>query len=70
MPTTTSHASHAEPLLSPSDIYHASREGVLAQADAERLVRWGYERRFRSQLAGEPISPTPTRPVAERLPGG
>lgn len=62
MPTTTSHASHAEPLLSPSDIYDAAREGVLAQADAERLVRWGYGRRFGRHLMDESTSLLPERP--------
>jgi hypothetical protein len=41
MPTPDS---ETELSLTSSDIYLAAEQGVLLQSDAERLVRWGFER--------------------------
>src|ERR1041385_11895 len=50
--------------LTSSEIYLAAEEGVLLQADAERLVRWGFEQHFnRSGL------PEPKPPVVEQRKG-
>ena len=50
---------NAELLLTSSDIYRAAAEDVLSRADAERLVEWGYEQRFKRALVAEPKSPAP-----------
>ena len=46
MPTSDSELS-----LTSSDIYRAAQEGVLLQADAERLVQWGFENQAASTEA-------------------
>lgn len=43
--------------LTSSDIYLAAQQGVLLQADAERLVHWGYEQRFNRSGLAEPKTP-------------
>jgi len=49
-----------ELLLTPADIRRASQEGVLPQAEAERLIGWGYEQRFnRTLLPDAPREPAP-----------
>src|SRR5678816_3854920 len=50
-------ASNADLSLSTSDIYRAAGEGVILMADAERLVKWGYEQRFRDPLSAESLPP-------------
>jgi hypothetical protein len=40
--------------LTSSDIYLAAEQGVLLQADAERLVQWGFEQRFNRSGLREP----------------
>ncbi|HKS30446.1 MAG TPA: hypothetical protein VJS44_21650 [Pyrinomonadaceae bacterium] len=57
MSTTQSEPRGSELLLTPSDIYRAAAEGVLPQADAERLVQWGYEQHFDRSIAHEPKPP-------------
>jgi hypothetical protein len=47
--------------LTSSDIYLAAEQGVLPQADAERLVRWGYEQRFDRSRPAEPKTPVVER---------
>jgi hypothetical protein len=59
MSTTQSEPRGSELLLTSSDIYRAAAEGVLPQADAERLVQWGYEQRFDRSLLPEPKRPAP-----------
>lgn len=46
---STSDYSDPEPLLTASDVYRASREGVLSQEEASRLVSWAYEERKKSE---------------------
>jgi len=48
-------ARNADLSLSTSDIYRAAGEGVILMADAERLVKWGYEQRFRDPLPAESL---------------
>ena len=48
-------ARNADLSLSTSDIYRAAGEGVILMADAERLVKWGYEQRFRDPLSGDSL---------------
>ncbi len=43
-----------ELLLTPADIRRAADEGVLAHGDAQRLIDWGYDRRFDRTLLREP----------------
>ena len=54
MPTPDSETSNFELSLTSSDIYLAAEQGVLLQADAERLVRWGFEQRFNHSGLAEP----------------
>lgn len=54
MPTPDSETSNSELSLTSSDIYLAAEQGVLQQADAERLVRWGFEQRFNRSEFAEP----------------
>jgi hypothetical protein len=54
MPTPDSETSSYELSLTSSDIYLAAEQGVLLQADAERLVRWGFEQRFNRSRLAEP----------------
>jgi hypothetical protein len=54
MPTSDSDPSNNELSLTSADIYLAAEEGVLLQADAERLVRWGFEQRFNRSRLAEP----------------
>lgn len=58
-------ASDSDPELSltSSDIYRAADEGVLPLADAERLVRWGFEQRF-DQASG--VAEPKAVPVEQR----
>ena len=59
MSTETTHA-HRELLLTPADIRRAAAEGVLPRDEAERLVDWGYEQRFKRTLPAEPAhAPAP-----------
>lgn len=49
-------SSNYELSLTSSDIYLAAEEGVLPRADAERLVRWGFEQRSnRSEPSQLPV---------------
>jgi hypothetical protein len=57
MPTPDSETSNYELSLTSSDIYLAAQQGVLLQADAERLVRWGFEQRFNHSRLAEPTAP-------------
>ena len=57
MSSTETNSSDADLALSTADIYRAAEEGVILMADAERIVKWGYEQRFR-----EPISATSLPP--------
>jgi hypothetical protein len=50
--------------LTSADIYLAAEEGVLPHADAERLVHWGFERRF-----NESRLPDPKAPIVEQRKG-
>lgn len=59
MSTTQSDPRGSELLLTLSDIYRAAAEGVLSQAEAERLVKWGYEQRFEHSLLHETRSQAP-----------
>src|SRR5882672_54447 len=59
MSTSHSDATNSELSLTSSDIYRASDEGVLLQADAERLVQWGYEQRFNRSVLMEPMALAP-----------
>jgi hypothetical protein len=43
-----------ELLFTPADIYRAAEEGVLLRTDAERLINWGFEKRFNASLLAEP----------------
>lgn len=54
MSTPDSETSKQELSLTSSEIYLAAEQGVLPEADAERLVRWGYEQRFNSSGLPEP----------------
>jgi len=54
LPTSDSDPSNSELSLTSSDIYLAAEEGVLLQADAERLVQWGFEQRFKRSGLAEP----------------
>src|SRR4030095_4492417 len=45
--------------LSAADIQRAAVEGVLSQADADRLVHWGYDQRFNRSIFSEPHVPAP-----------
>jgi len=62
LPTSDSDTSKSELSLTSSDIYRAADEGVLLRADAERLVQWGFERRFNQAAGAEP----PAEPVERR----
>lgn len=57
MPTPDSETSNHELSLTSSDIYRAAEQGVLTQADAERLVNWGFEQRFKQSRMAEPKAP-------------
>jgi hypothetical protein len=59
MSTSHSDTTNSELLLTSTDIYRASDEGVLLHADAERLVQWGYEQRFNRLVLMEPIALAP-----------
>ncbi|MGH9966702.1 MAG: DUF2157 domain-containing protein [Pyrinomonadaceae bacterium] len=48
-----------EIVFSPADIQRAAAEGVLSQADADNLVRWGYDQHFNQLLVREPQVPAP-----------
>ena len=54
MSTPDSDTSNHELSLTPADIYLAADEGVLLREDAERLVRWGFEQRFKQGGLAEP----------------
>src|SRR5688572_12600638 len=54
MPPSDSDTSDHELSLTSADIYLAADEGVLPRADADRLVRWGLERRFSDSGLAEP----------------
>ena len=56
MSRTLTDSRFAELFLSPSDIYRAAAEGVLTDADAERLVQWGQGQRA-SAIAGSTSAP-------------
>ena len=45
--------------LSAADIQRAAVEGVLSQADADRLVHWGYDQHFNRSVFSEPHVPAP-----------
>jgi hypothetical protein len=62
LPTSDSDTSNSELSLTSSDIYLAADEGVLLRADAERLVQWGFEQRFKQADGAEP----PAAPVESR----
>ncbi len=47
----------AEILLSTADINRATVEGVISQIDADGLIRWAYEQRFKGTLPAEPARP-------------
>ncbi len=47
----------AEILLSTADINRATVEGVISQTDADGLIRWAYEQRFKGTLPAEPARP-------------
>jgi hypothetical protein len=49
-----------EILLSAADINRATAEGVISQSDADELIRWAYDQRFKGTLPSQP--PTPTSP--------
>jgi hypothetical protein len=61
MPTPDSETSNSELSLTSADIYLAAEQGVLLQADAERLVRWGFEQRFNHSRLAEPQAPVVER---------
>ena len=61
MPAPNSEPSNHELSLTSSDIYLAAEQGVLPQADAERLVRWGFEQRFNRPRLAEPTAPAVER---------
>jgi hypothetical protein len=61
MPTPDSETSNSELSLTSSDIYRAAEQGVILQADAERLVRWGFEERFNNSRLREPKAPVVER---------
>ena len=46
MSTPDSDNPNYEVSLTSSEIYLAAEQGVLSQADADRLVRWGVDQRF------------------------
>src|ERR1700682_1795203 len=50
---------YAQVVLSAKDIERAAEEGVLPQADAERLVHWAYDQHFNRLLVQEPQIPHP-----------
>lgn len=54
MSTCDSDTSNHDLLFSSADINRAVAEGVLLQADAERLIRWGFEQRFNRSRLAEP----------------
>jgi hypothetical protein len=58
MPTPDSEPSNYELSLTSSDIYLAAEQGVLLEADAERLVRWGFEQHFNRSGFAEPKAVT------------
>ena len=55
----------AEILLSTSDLSRAAAEGVISQSDADGLIRWAYDQRFKRTLPAEPATP----PAAEQHKG-
>lgn len=55
----------AEILLSTADLNRATAEGVIAQRDADGLIRWAYDQRFKRTLPAEPGTP----PAAEQHKG-
>ena len=61
MPAPDSETSDYELSLTSSDIYLAAEQGVLLQADAERLVRWGFEQRFNRSGFAQPNAPAVER---------
>lgn len=57
MSSTEPNANNADLSLSTTDIYRAAEEGVIQMVDAERLVRWGYERRFKEPNSAVGLPP-------------
>ena len=57
MPTPHSDKTNSDIFLTSADIYRAADEGVIPQAEAERLVQWGYERRFSHRPGPEQRAP-------------
>ena len=51
----------AEILLSTADISRATAEGVISQSDADGLIRWAYDQRFKRTLPAEPGTPPAAR---------
>ena len=50
----------AEILLSTADINRATAEGVISQSDADGLIRWAYDQRFKRTMPSEaPAPPAP-----------
>ena len=47
----------AEILLSTSDINRATAEGVISQSDADGLIRWAYDQRFKRTVPAGPETP-------------
>ena len=63
MPIFDFDPAHNQLSLTSSDIYRAAEEGVLPRADAERLVQWGFEQRFK-QSSG--VAEPKALPVEQR----
>lgn len=55
----SSQKDYAQVVLSAEDINRAAAEGVLAQEDADRLVRWAFDQHFNRLLIPEPQIPAP-----------
>jgi hypothetical protein len=55
----------AEILLSTADLDRAAAEGVISRSDADGLMRWAYDQRFKRTLLAEP----PAQPAPEHHKG-
>jgi len=52
----------SEIILSATDINRAGAEGVISQSDADRLIHWAYDQRFKGMLlADPPLPPAPEK---------
>ena len=52
----------SEIILSAADINRAGAEGVISQSDADRLIHWAYDQRFKGTLlADPPLPPAPEK---------